>query len=99
MEKINNFEQNLESTEQSTNTSPEQPSYNVLVVTHIFACSASIFLEVVLSGPLPKLPEIQHEVHRALESHTYINDPDLLNILRWPLCVAASVAEPDCSKW
>ncbi|TGO47746.1 hypothetical protein BOTNAR_0508g00030 [Botryotinia narcissicola] len=95
MEEINNFKQNLESTEQSTNTKPEQPSYNILVVTHIFACSVSIFLEVVLSGPLPKLPEIRHEVHRALESYAYINDPDLLNILRWPLCVEASVAEPD----
>ncbi|KAF7877010.1 uncharacterized protein EAF02_008230 [Botrytis sinoallii] len=95
MEEINNFKQNLESIEQSTSTKPQQPSYNILVVTHIFACSVSIFLEVVLSGALPKLPEIQHEVHRALESYAYINDPDLLNVLRWPLCVAASVAEPD----
>ncbi|KAF7945327.1 hypothetical protein EAE96_010102 [Botrytis aclada] len=95
MEEINNFKQNLESIEQSTNTKPQQPSYNILVVTHIFACSVSIFLEVVLSGALPKLPEIQHEVHRAIESYAYINDPDFLNVLRWPLCVAASVAEPD----
>lgn len=95
MEEINNFKQNPESIEQSTNTKPQQPSNNILVVTHIFACSVSIFLEVVLSGALPKLPEIQHEVHRALESYAYINDPDLLNVLRWPLCVAASVAEPD----
>ncbi|EMR82545.1 putative c6 transcription protein [Botrytis cinerea BcDW1] len=95
MEEINNFKQSPESIEQSTNTKPQQPSYNILVVTHIFACSVSIFLEVVLSGALPKLPEIQHEVNRALESYAYINDPDLLNVLRWPLCVAASVAEPD----
>ncbi|THV44183.1 hypothetical protein BGAL_0707g00020 [Botrytis galanthina] len=95
MEEINNFKQNSEGVEQSTNTKPQQPSYNILVVTNIFACSVSIFLEVVLSGALPKLPEIQHEVHRALESYAYINDPDLLNVLRWPLCVAASVAEPD----
>ncbi|CAG8952941.1 hypothetical protein HYFRA_00007656 [Hymenoscyphus fraxineus] len=72
-----------------------QRDHELLVVTHIFACSVSIFLEVVLSGALPKLPEIQHEVSRAIGSYAYIDDPALLDLLHWPICIAGSVAEPD----
>ncbi|KAB8305083.1 hypothetical protein EYC80_004384 [Monilinia laxa] len=95
MEEINIFKQNLEGSSDCTNIGSQQSDYNMLAATHIFACSVSIFLEVVLSGALPKLPEIQHEVGRALESYSYIHDPDFMNVFHWPLCVAASVAELD----
>jgi len=66
--------------------------YDILVVTHIFACAVSILLEVVVSGALPKLPEIKHEMDRAIESYAYINNPDLLYVLRWPLYVTGCLA-------
>lgn len=93
-EEIMSAKKDVESSCKSTSTRTRQSNHDLLVVTHIFACSVSIFLEVVLSGALPKLPEIQHEVSRAIESYAYINNSDLLNELHWPLCVAGCVAEP-----
>jgi len=69
--------------------------YDIPVVTHIFACAVSILLEVVVSGALPKLPEIKNEMSRAIESYAYINNPDLLYVLRWPLYVAGCLAGPE----
>ncbi|KAM3065803.1 hypothetical protein ACMFMG_009973 [Clarireedia jacksonii] len=94
MEEINNFKKSPPNSSRATDTGLQSPDYGILVVTHIFACSISILLEVVLSGALPKLPEIQQGLSRALESYTYINNPELSSLLHWPLCVAASVAEP-----
>lgn len=31
-----------------------------LVVTYVFACAASVFLEVVVSGAYPQIPDVRH---------------------------------------
>ncbi|KAH8803616.1 fungal-specific transcription factor domain-containing protein [Xylogone sp. PMI_703] len=69
--------------------------YEDSVVTHIFACAASVLVEVIVSGSNPQLPEIKRAVDRALESYVYISDVELLHVLRWPLFVVGCVAEPE----
>lgn len=93
LEELNKHKQELEC--RNSDNIDLHLDYDISVVTHIFACAVSVFLEVIVSGALPKLPEIRNEVRRALESYAYINDSDLLNVLRWPLCITGSVAEPD----
>ncbi|RYP85133.1 hypothetical protein DL769_001037 [Monosporascus sp. CRB-8-3] len=67
--------------------------YDICVTTHVFACAVSILLEVIVSGAYPQLPEIKQKVERALESFTYVGDPDLLGELRWPIFVVGCVVE------
>ena len=94
LEKMNKYKQEP-SNDKGENKEYRHSLYDVLVVTHIFACAVSILLEVVVSGAWPKLPEIKHEVSRAIESYAYINNPDLLHVLRWPLYVAGCLATPE----
>ncbi|RYP11138.1 hypothetical protein DL765_007887 [Monosporascus sp. GIB2] len=72
-----------------------QCTYDICVVTHTFACAVSVLLEVIVSGAYPQLPEIKQKVGRALESFTYIDDPDLLEVLGWPLFVVGCVVEEE----
>ncbi|RYO79059.1 hypothetical protein DL764_010056 [Monosporascus ibericus] len=71
----------------------QRSRYDICVTTHIFACAVSILLEVIVSGAYPQLPEIKQKVERALESFTYVGDPDLLGELRWPILVVGCVVE------
>ncbi|RFU35074.1 hypothetical protein B7463_g1279, partial [Scytalidium lignicola] len=77
------------------NAQHQDSEYSISTMTHIFACSVSVLLEVIVSGAHPQLPEIKKEVGRALESYAYIDDLKLLHALCWPLFVVGCVAEPE----
>ncbi|KAH8820167.1 hypothetical protein F5884DRAFT_865824 [Xylogone sp. PMI_703] len=95
LEEMNKFRKEGLESHDGESTEFQNLEFEISVITHIFACSVAILLEMIMSGPFPQLPEMKKEVDRALESYAYISDPELLHSLRWPLCVAGSVAEPD----
>ncbi|KAH8805163.1 fungal-specific transcription factor domain-containing protein [Xylogone sp. PMI_703] len=73
----------------------QRSEYDILVVTHIYACSVSVLLETIVSGGHPQLPEIKKRVDRVLQSYEYVSDLELLHALLWPLCVVGCVAQPE----
>jgi hypothetical protein len=66
----------------------------VRCVTYIFACTAAILLEVVVSGANPALPQIQQHVGRIVTVLAALPNHRLLLALSWPLCISGCMAEP-----
>ncbi|RDW91737.1 hypothetical protein BP5796_02902 [Coleophoma crateriformis] len=66
----------------------------VRFVTYIFGCAAAIFLDVLVSGANPALPQIRQNVERIVTSLAALPNHRLLMALSWPLCISGCMAEP-----
>ena len=64
----------------------------VCMITRAFACSALVYLHVVVSGPRPTLPEIRESVARTISTLRAFPDQKVAATLSWPLCIAGCVA-------
>lgn len=64
-------------------------------VSYIFACSALIYLHVVLSGAHPDLPEIRESVSKSVKAFQALPDPTWVRHLVWPFCIAGCMATVD----
>lgn len=68
---------------------------SVHVITNIFACAASIYLHVVVSGARPEIPEIKKSVTDTIEALTAIPNVEIVKCLTWPICITACLADGD----
>jgi C6 transcription factor Pro1 len=69
-------------------------------ITRIFAGGALVYLQVIVSGPYPALPEIQQGVSRTMAALNALPDKELLRNLLWPVCIAGCMAkEENESYW
>ena len=65
------------------------------VITQIFACSALVYLHVVVSGPDPKSPMIHESVNRTILALRKFADCKIVGTLSWPLCIAGCMASTE----
>jgi hypothetical protein len=68
---------------------------DVNTITRIFACAASIYLHVVVSGAHPRVPEIKRGVTNTIEALGAMSNVELVRSLTWPICVSACMADGD----
>jgi C6 transcription factor Pro1 len=71
-----------------------QANKDVLLVTDIYAAAAQIYLNVVISGAFPEVSDIQQAVEDTIDALKRLSNAVLMRRLAWPICVAASLAEP-----
>jgi C6 transcription factor Pro1 len=64
-------------------------------ITHVFACAAQVYLNVVVSGPNPKLPEMCECVARTLNALNALPAAELIRNVVWPFCIAGCMATHD----
>ena len=69
-----------------------RPDYASMEITRIFALSAITYLQVVVSGAYPEIPEIRESVSKTLDALRNFTDPSLLRHLVWPFCVTGCLA-------
>lgn len=74
------------------NAPKEHESEDVKIVTNIFACSALIYLHVIVSGANPELDNIRSAVGRTINAFRKLPDPELFRYLIWPICITACMA-------
>ena len=67
-------------------------NYVISQVTYAYACAAKVYLNVVLSGANPNIPEIAHSVSMAAAALTSLTNPQLIQRLVWPFCIAGCMA-------
>jgi hypothetical protein len=67
-------------------------SYLNSCVTRVYCCAGLVYLNVVVSGAHPNLPEIRHNVAQAIEAFKALPYPDLVNSLIWSLCVTGCMS-------
>ncbi|KAL7947142.1 fungal-specific transcription factor domain-containing protein [Trichoderma barbatum] len=67
---------------------------NVFWVSRMFALAALVLLHTIVSGPLPKLPEIQSAVSRIIATLGTRPKSCPVNGIVWAMCIAGSMAEP-----
>ncbi|KAE9379910.1 hypothetical protein N431DRAFT_521727 [Stipitochalara longipes BDJ] len=84
----------------STKPSPSDVSKfrsrrNHLETTKIFALSAMTYLNVVLSGANPNLPEIAESVSDTIAAFKAMNDPDMFRNIVWPFCITGCLASEE----
>jgi hypothetical protein len=75
-----------------SNMSKTYSGRNHLETTKIFALSAMTYLNVVLSGANPTLPEIVESVSDTIAAFTVMTDLNLLRNLVWPFCITGCLA-------
>ncbi|KAF4549586.1 Fungal specific transcription factor domain-containing protein 69 [Elsinoe fawcettii] len=63
-------------------------------ITRLWACAASIYLSVSLSGWQTQHVDVQSSVHKILDIAPTIESPAQLRSLAWPICVAGCLALP-----
>lgn len=73
----------------------QRDSYTTKCITVAFAQAVTIYLHVVLSGPLPYLQEIQMAQVELRSSLNALASQKLTGFVTWPLCVAACFAKDD----
>ncbi|OBT77635.1 hypothetical protein VF21_03718 [Pseudogymnoascus sp. 05NY08] len=73
-------------------TRVHEPTHLVLLITRIFACSALVYLDVVVSGAYPDMPEIRENVSRTIEAFRAMPEIAMTNSLTWPYCIAGCMA-------
>jgi len=61
-------------------------------VTRVYHFAALVYLHVTISGALPSLPEIGHAVTQSIEAFKSLPDPEMVNNLIWPFCIAGCMA-------
>jgi len=64
--------------------------YTTLVVTHIFACAAIIYLQTVNTAPT--IFNIKEPLQAVISAMSSIPDPRMVRGMVWPLCVAGCMA-------
>ncbi|KAH6659516.1 fungal-specific transcription factor domain-containing protein [Truncatella angustata] len=79
----------------SSNCTKYVDRYMAKCITATYAQAATIFLHVVLSGPLPYLQEIQAAQAELRSSLDVLASKKLTGYVAWPLCVAACFATDD----
>jgi len=62
------------------------------IVTSIYHCAAIIYLQVVISGTFPNLPEIRRSVTQSIEAFKALPELEVVNNLIWPLCITGCMA-------
>lgn len=72
--------------------SESNPQCIASLVTHVSACSALIYLHVVVSGFNPELPEIRECVSSSIEAFKSLPDPQFVGSLAWPFCITGCLA-------
>ncbi|KAH8198754.1 hypothetical protein TruAng_007074 [Truncatella angustata] len=79
----------------SSNCTKYVDRYMAKCITATYAQAATIYLHVVLSGPLPYLQEIQAAQAELRSSLDVLASKKLTGYVAWPLCVAACFATDD----
>ena len=89
----------------STNTHPghasrEKPStfcndHVVRKITQVFAQAAGVYLNVLVSGPNPDIPEVSQGVKNTLAALKELPEPKYLRHAVWPFCIAGCMATKD----
>ncbi|EHK20467.1 uncharacterized protein TRIVIDRAFT_134018, partial [Trichoderma virens Gv29-8] len=67
---------------------------NVFWVSRIFALAALVLLHTIISGPLPRLPEIQGAVSRTITTLRARPKSCPANGIVWAMCITGSMAQP-----
>jgi len=70
----------------------DDPQYEKQLLAVVFARSALILLNVVVSGAHPSLGEIEQEVVAIIGTLKSIPDPPLMRFLAWPICITGCMA-------
>jgi hypothetical protein len=70
----------------------DDSQYEKQLLTVVFARSALVLLNVVVSGAYPSLGEIEQEVVAIIGTLKNLPDPSLLRFLAWPICIAGCMA-------
>lgn len=73
-------------------TGIQEPTLLILLITRIFACSALVYLDVVVSGAYPEMPEIRKNVSRTIEAFRALPETAIINSLTWAYCIAGCMA-------
>jgi len=73
-------------------TGLQKARHLILLITRIFACTALVYLDVVVSGAYPEMPEIRENVARAIESLRAVPHIAIMNSLTWAYCIAGCMA-------
>jgi hypothetical protein len=73
-------------------TGVEEPSHLILLITRIFACSALVYLDVVVSGAYPEMPEIRENVSRTIDALRALPEIAIINSTTWAYCIAGCMA-------
>jgi hypothetical protein len=64
----------------------------ILLITRIFACSALVYLDIVVSGAYPEMPEIRENVSRTINAFRALPNIAIINSLTWAYCIAGCMA-------
>lgn len=67
---------------------------NALWVSRMFALAALVLLHTIISGPLPKLPEIRSAVSRTIATLRTRPKSCPANGIVWAICVTGCMAPP-----
>lgn len=62
-------------------------------ITTIWSAAATVYLHVVVSGPIPDVSEIRSAVDETVTGLSSLSHIQLLRRLAWPICIAASLAD------
>lgn len=73
-------------------TGVQEPTHLILLITRIFACSALVYLDVVVSGAYPETMEIRENVSRTIEAFRALPEIAIVNNLTWAYCIAGCMA-------
>ncbi|KFY10704.1 hypothetical protein V491_07511 [Pseudogymnoascus sp. VKM F-3775] len=73
-------------------TGMQEPTHLILLITRIFACSALVYLGVVVSGAYPETTEIRENVSRTIEAFRALPEIAIVNNLTWAYCIAGCMA-------
>ena len=76
-------------------TTPPFMTSGRITITRIFALSALTYLNVIVSGPIPELPEITESVTKTVAEFAGLGDARLLRSLIWPFCVTGCLASEE----
>jgi hypothetical protein len=82
-----------------TATSENASKPLVREITRIFANAALVYLEVIISGPHPDLPEIRQGVSKTMAALDTLRDKDLVRNLLWPVCIAGCMATAEYESY
>ncbi|OBT67210.1 hypothetical protein VE03_02777 [Pseudogymnoascus sp. 23342-1-I1] len=75
-----------------TGVQEPKPTHHILLITRIFACSALVYLNVVVSGAYPEIPEIRESVSRTIDALRALPNIATINSLTWAYCIAGCMA-------